>query len=79
MVIKVINMTWKDRIKKEDDISKIPLEEIGQFLMETLDKRLPFPDEEGLHGLNRKQRESIKKLRRSISDALDEVNGLVKR
>ena len=71
-------MTWKDTIRKEDDILEtIPLEEIGQFLLETLDKRLPFPDEEGLYGFNREQRESIKKLRRSIDDALDEVNNLL--
>jgi len=70
-------MSWKDELKKEDNIlSSIPLEEIGQFLMETLDERLPFPDEEGLYGLNRKQQESIKKLRRLIGDALDEVNEL---
>ena len=69
-------MTWKDVIK--EDISRaIPLEEIGEFLMETLEKRLPMTDEEGLYEFNREQQESIKKLRRFLHDALDEVNDLL--
>lgn len=72
-------MTWKDRIRKEDISRAIPLEEIGEFLMETLTKRLPVTDEEGLYDeFNREQQESIKKLRRFLDDALDEVNDLLK-
>tara|TARA_R110000751_G_scaffold18862_3_gene57042 strand:+ start:439 stop:684 length:246 start_codon:yes stop_codon:yes gene_type:complete len=71
-------MTWKDILKEEDILRTIPLEEIGEFLMETLTKRLPMTDEEGLYEFNQEQQESIKKLRRFLDDALDEVNDLLK-
>ena len=84
-------MTWKKVIKedilKNENSKVIPhgfplrvsLERIGEFLLETLDKMLPMMDEEELYEFNREQRESIKKLRRLLDDALDEVNDLVKR
>ena len=65
-------------LKEEDILRTIPLEEIGEFLMETLTKRLPMTDEEGLYEFNQEQQESIKKLRRFLDDALDEVNDLLK-
>ena len=71
-------MEWKEIIKEEDISRTIPLEEIGEFLMETLTKRLPMTDEEGLYEFNQEQQESIKKLRRFLDDALDEVNDLLK-
>ena len=83
-------MTWENVIKedilKNENSKVIPhnfalrvhLERIGEFLMETLDEVLPM-DKEELYEFNREQQESIKKLRRLLDDALDEVNDLVKR
>ena len=83
-------MSWKGVIKdilKNENSKGIPysfplrgrLELIGEYLMETLDEILPMMDEEDLYEFNREQRESIKRLRRSLDDALDEVNDLLKK
>ena len=63
-----INMTWEDTIRKGDIGLEFNVEEVGNYLLEILNRKLPPLDEQGLYGYSEEQQASIKKLRRLFSD-----------